>query len=251
MLIQLSELGTQLGDDSGRGVSQTIKQFELTPIVGNPFACVATGMRRALAQRRTRWMIIVALTILELSAVAWHKRRYWTQNNFRAVVPGAVYAGGYQYSMPLSGTIWENQIRTIVTLLPEGSEDDAREQRTASSRAVTFRRVVIPFTTPDGESFSSPEEFTSAQLAAVETAVSVIADPANQPVFVHCRGGNHRTGAVVAVFRVQHCGWTEEQARAELAQWGGYLGDTTWPSQVLHAFCASHSGVEPVLYRGQ
>jgi protein tyrosine/serine phosphatase len=45
-------------------------------------------------------------------------------------------------------------------------------------------------------------------------------DPANAPVYVHCKGGKHRTGALTAVYRITHDNWTAEQAYEEMKQYG-------------------------------
>ena len=42
------------------------------------------------------------------------------------------------------------------------------------------------------------------------------------PVFTHCRGGRHRTGVLVGVYRVADCGWTKEQAYQEMQRYGWY-----------------------------
>lgn len=41
-------------------------------------------------------------------------------------------------------------------------------------------------------------------------------------VFTHCRGGRHRTGVLVAVFRTADQGWTKEQAYNEMLLYGWY-----------------------------
>ena len=37
-------------------------------------------------------------------------------------------------------------------------------------------------------------------------------DPTQQPVYVHCAGGRHRTGVMTAVYRISHDGWTADEA---------------------------------------
>ena len=46
--------------------------------------------------------------------------------------------------------------------------------------------------------------------------LKVLEDPANHPVFVHCRRGADRTGCAVATYRVVAEGWTAEGAIAEM-----------------------------------
>lgn len=51
-----------------------------------------------------------------------------------------------------------------------------------------------------------------------ETAnfLKLVNDPTNWPVYVHCKGGRHRTGALTAVYRITHDGWTADQAYKEM-----------------------------------
>lgn len=46
--------------------------------------------------------------------------------------------------------------------------------------------------------------------------LEMVNDPANWPVYVHCKGGRHRTGALTAVYRITHDGWTADQAYKEM-----------------------------------
>lgn len=49
--------------------------------------------------------------------------------------------------------------------------------------------------------------------------LSLVNDPANGPVYVHCKGGRHRTGALTAVYRITHDGWTADQAWEEMKRY--------------------------------
>jgi protein tyrosine/serine phosphatase len=57
---------------------------------------------------------------------------------------------------------------------------------------------------------------TAAQL---EEFLSIVTNPANQPVYVHCVGGRHRTGVMTAVYRMTQDGWTALQAFKEMKQY--------------------------------
>ena len=47
----------------------------------------------------------------------------------------------------------------------------------------------------------------------------------NRPIFVHCKHGSDRTGLMCAIYRVVYCGWSREEAIAEMTQGGfGYHG---------------------------
>jgi protein tyrosine/serine phosphatase len=53
----------------------------------------------------------------------------------------------------------------------------------------------------------------------VETFLQLVNDPANQPVYVHCAGGRHRTGVMTAVYRMSLDGWTADRAFQEMKQY--------------------------------
>ena len=46
--------------------------------------------------------------------------------------------------------------------------------------------------------------------------LQLVNDPANQPVYVHCAGGRHRTGVMTALYRMTHDGWNPDQAFKEM-----------------------------------
>lgn len=50
----------------------------------------------------------------------------------------------------------------------------------------------------------------------VAAFLQVVQDPANQPVFVHCKAGADRTGTMVAIYRVVVQGWPVGEAVKEL-----------------------------------
>lgn len=54
----------------------------------------------------------------------------------------------------------------------------------------------------------------------VDRVVALMADPANQPVYVHCRHGQDRTGIVVAAYRMKQQGWSLADAEAEMQAFG-------------------------------
>ena len=158
----------------------------------------------------------------------WDHRGYWIEDNFRVVVPGRIYAGGYQHPIPLKRIIAQQHIKTLLTLREGGDFNEEQERSVLDSCGVQFRKVVIPYKVSD-----------ESRIARIEEAIEVMTDPANQPVYVHCWAGCHRTGAVVAIYRVSRCGWTEEAAHKELVSWGGTALGMEWPTRVLHTYCTN------------
>lgn len=94
-------------------------------------------------------------------------------------------------------------IRTVIDLQRKGEDN---EKDLVEAAGMKFVRIPMSDTSePDPESI---QEF-----------LRIAADPINQPVFVHCRGGRHRTGAMVAIYRMCFEGWTAERAYQEMKQY--------------------------------
>ena len=63
--------------------------------------------------------------------------------------------------------------------------------------------------------------------------LKIVTDKSRAPVFVHCQYGADRTGTMVAVYRVAVCGWSKDDAIAEMTQ-GGYGFHPMWQNLVAY-----------------
>jgi protein tyrosine/serine phosphatase len=95
-------------------------------------------------------------------------------------------------------------VRTVIDLQADGENYD--EARRAEAAGMKF--FSIPMTT------HVPP--TDEQIALF---LQIVNDPAQQPVYVHCAGGRHRTGVMTAVYRLKQDGWTGDQAFREMKQY--------------------------------
>jgi len=60
-----------------------------------------------------------------------------------------------------------------------------------------------------------------------------VADPAHQPVYVHCQWGADRTGMMIAIERIALEGWTKEEAITEMTQ-GGFGFHEEWQNLIRY-----------------
>ena len=93
-------------------------------------------------------------------------------------------------------------VKTIIDLQREG---EAREQKMVEAAGMKFYRIPMSDNEPP-----APEQ--------VAEFLKLVNTPANQPVFVHCKGGRHRTGAMIAVYRMTHDQWAADRAWQEMKQ---------------------------------
>ena len=95
-------------------------------------------------------------------------------------------------------------VKTIVNLTSDDAEQD--EKSMTEGAGMSYFQIPMSTHTPP----------TAAQLSEF---LGIVNDPANQPVFVHCVGGRHRTGVMTASYRMTHEGWTADQAFKEMKQY--------------------------------
>ncbi len=94
-------------------------------------------------------------------------------------------------------------VKLVIDLAEDGDKNEG-----PNVEAAGMKFVRIPLST--GE---APPQ------AAIDQFLKLVNDPANQPVYVHCMGGRHRTGALTAVYRMTHDSWTPDQAFSEMKQY--------------------------------
>ena len=123
---------------------------------------------------------------------------------FRQVDEG-YYRGGQPSSEGLR-ELARMGIRTIINLRHHTARMD-EEQRFAQSLGMHWVNIPIWY-------FWRPSDQQMQQFLALAT------DPAQRPVFVHCRQGRNRAGLMTAVYRVTFQGWDLQRAYAEGRNYG-------------------------------
>jgi protein tyrosine/serine phosphatase len=94
-------------------------------------------------------------------------------------------------------------VKTIVDL-----RKDRVDEASAWAQDAGLQYINIPLTTKR----AATEEQTAYFL-------KVVNDSANWPVYVHCKGGRHRTGEMTAIYRITQEGWTADQAYDEMKKY--------------------------------
>jgi protein tyrosine/serine phosphatase len=94
-------------------------------------------------------------------------------------------------------------IKTVIDLQADGDSD---EQRIVEAHGMKFYRFPMTTHVPP----------TSQQITKF---LEIVNDPAQQPVYVHCKGGKHRTGVMTAVYRMEQDSWNAERAFSEMKRY--------------------------------
>jgi protein tyrosine/serine phosphatase len=93
-------------------------------------------------------------------------------------------------------------IRTVVNLRSRHSEQE-------EVKAAGMRSVEIPI-----------NAFKGLNSEVIDKVINVMTNPEYHPVFIHCKLGEDRTGALVAIYRMDVEGWTVSEAETEMQAFG-------------------------------
>jgi protein tyrosine/serine phosphatase len=110
----------------------------------------------------------------------------------------------YRGSQPMGDDYADLKALGVKTIIDLTDEDD--KGRDAQRAGLRFVQIPMSSTTPPSQ-------------AQVDQFLDVVNDPASQPVYVHCKGGRHRTGTLTAVYRMANEGWTPDRAYEEMLKY--------------------------------
>jgi protein tyrosine/serine phosphatase len=95
-------------------------------------------------------------------------------------------------------------IKSVITLTSD--DTDPNEKTIVEKTGMKYYQIPMDSKIPP----------TPSELAEF---LRIVNDRDNQPVYVHCAAGKHRTGVMTAAYRLDHYGWTADQAYEEMKQY--------------------------------
>lgn len=123
----------------------------------------------------------------------------------RVLDEGKIWAGGKPTTTGLL-RLADAGVKTVLSLqgmLSRFTGDTDREALVATMLGLRFIHVPI-------------HQVTGPDPATLERILSILSDPACQPIYVHCRYGRERTNLVLGAYLVKILGWPPEQAYTEM-----------------------------------
>ena len=114
-------------------------------------------------------------------------------------------------------------IKTVIDL-----RQDYKKDEEASVRDLGMQFFRIPLKTR-----------VAANAEQTAYFLRLVNDPANWPVYVHCKGGRHRTGAMTGIYRITHDGWTADQVWEEMKKYdfeSGFFGGPSAQKKYVFSF---------------
>ncbi len=166
-----------------------------------------------------RWGGGIALVVLLIAIPFVHYRASFERTKrLREVTPGVFYRSGQMTVEGYEDAVERLKIRTIVNLRDDVPDPDVRKsffdahtvKESELCRRLGIRWVFIP---PD---LIPKSRIPAARPVAIDRFLELLDDASAYPILVHCNAGLNRTGVIVAVYRMEHDGWTPLQAWNEL-----------------------------------
>ena len=125
-------------------------------------------------------------------------------HNF-GIVDGRIYRGE-QPGKKDYAALASIGVKTIIDLRDDALQNSAQYAKDAGLKYVNIRI--------DGH--GTPTDAETAEF------LKIVNDPSSGVVYVHCAGGRHRTGSMIAVYRMAEDGWTIDQAYKEMLAYDFY-----------------------------
>ena len=113
-------------------------------------------------------------------------------------------------------------VTTIIDL-----QDEPTKYEKASAEALGIKYINIPM-----------DDAVYPSEASITAFMKEINDPANGVMYVHCKGGRHRTGVTGAVYRFTKFGWDYNKTMTEMEN---YNFDTSYGRKAMKTFVQDYA----------
>jgi protein tyrosine/serine phosphatase len=173
-------------------------------------------LRRKTASVKTPVLLLSILVALALGVISYAKPHGKSAANSRSNLAvgdinnfGQVTEFYYRGEQPKGDDY--NQLASIGVKTIIDLRDDPKDYARSLTEQARMKYVNLPMSDKD---YPAPD--------AVSKFLSIVNDHENWPVYVHCAGGRHRTGAMTAVYRMTMQGWDADRAYEEMKEYDFY-----------------------------
>ncbi len=168
--------------------------------------------------------VVSFISLLVISLAASGAITAQTPNNVSIFNFGRVNENYFRGSQPKADDMADLKrygIKTVIDL-----RNDRLDESEIWAKTAGLQYFHIPL--------STKKPATSDEIS---NYLKLVNDPANWPIYVHCKGGRHRTGEMTAIYRMTNQNWTADQAYKEMQSYD--FEDSFWYPRVLKKFVYS------------
>lgn len=163
-------------------------------------------------------VIVFLVLILGVAPIVLHRITYIHGKRFRVVTPDKVYRSGQMTAEGFREAVARYKIRTIINVQDDYPNPDIQcsvftEETIKESELCRQLGVRMVFVAPN---LISRRLVPEQRPQGIDHFLSVMDDPDTYPVLIHCKAGLHRTGVLVALYRMEYEGWSSYRAMQEL-----------------------------------
>lgn len=138
------------------------------------------------------------------------------------VVPGKLYRSAQPTAHGLEEAMTNYGIRTVINLRGEDPDPDLGngqgEREFCEAHGLHYLHIGVHQERDD--LFPTKQHPERPLPPFVEEFLATMDDANNWPVVIHCAGGKHRTGLLIASYRIAKQGWSAAEASAEMMSYG-------------------------------
>jgi protein tyrosine phosphatase (PTP) superfamily phosphohydrolase (DUF442 family) len=174
--------------------------------------------------RRASFRSVVSLLVLAFAATLVVTPQTRTPNNVSIFNFGRVNENYFRGSQPKPQNMAELKrygVKTVIDL-----RNDRLDESEGWAKDAGLQYFHIPL--------STKKPATTEEIAEY---LKLVNNPQNWPIYVHCKGGRHRTGEMTAIYRMTAQNWTADQAYKEMQSYD--FEDSLWYPRVLKKFVYS------------
>ncbi len=173
--------------------------------------------------KTTAWVMSLVLLALMIGVpFVYYRYQYTYAKRLRPVTEGKFYRSGCMTAAGFADAIRTHRIRTVINLMEDNTDPNlpagyfdlsaTRESELCNRLGARMINLSLDLLPPN----HPPEQ----QPAAIAAFLAIMDQPETHPALIHCRAGLHRTGVMVAIYRMEYEGWTCSEAMSELKAHG-------------------------------
>jgi tyrosine-protein phosphatase SIW14 len=175
-----------------------------------------------MAKVRDRIFAAGIVLLVVGAPLAYHRYQLTTHKRLRVVAPGKFYRSGQMTVDGFVDAVHALGIRTVLNVQNEIPDPDLRRSfldgRT-TSECELCRQLGVHYILLEPD-LVLPSTVPPNRPKVIDQYLDILDDPANYPVLIHCKAGLHRTGVLVALYRMEYEGWNYTMAMDELKENG-------------------------------